>query len=106
MLTSVPGPINPSSSTAALGRQVGGTNPSLLCAAGGATSVVVIDVESLREVVWGDCGYFGGPGTRGQPVDVIQRGSPQRPYTGQRLQRRASELAPNSFGASIALGGY
>jgi hypothetical protein len=58
--------------------------------------VLAIDVESHREIVWGDCGYFGGPGTRGRSIDIADHGAPRRPFIGQRLQRRASELAPTS----------
>ena len=80
------------SSTVASLRQVGSANPSLRCAIGGTTSVLAIDVESHREIVWGDRGYFGGPGIRRRSVDIADRGAFRRPFIGRRLQRRASEL--------------
>ena len=66
--------------------------------------MLAIDVESHREIVWGDCGYFGGPGTNGRSIDITDRGAPRRPFIGQRLQRRASELLGDT-GTVPAAGG-
>lgn len=61
------------------GHSVGGTNPSLLCAIGGATSVPADEVEFNREVVGGDGGHFGGPRTRRRLFDDAERGASPRP---------------------------
>lgn len=75
--------------TYAHGHSVGGTNPSLLRAMGGGTSVFAYDVVFNREVVGADGGYFGGPAALRLLFDDAERDVLQLLRIGQRLQRRA-----------------
>ena len=87
--------------TYAHGHSVGGTNPSLLRAMGGGTSVLAYDVAFNREVVGGDGGYFGSPETLRRLFDDAESSAPQQMQIGQRLQRRAQE---NYNWDAVALG--
>lgn len=75
--------------TYAHGHSVGGTNPSLLRAMGGGTSVLAYDVAFNREVVGVDGGYFGGPAALRLLFDDAERSVLRLLRIGQRLQRRA-----------------
>ncbi len=77
--------------TYAHGHSVGGTNPSLLRAMGGGTSVLAYDVEFNREVVGDDGCFFSTPHTVRRLFDDAEQRPSQLKEVGQRLQRRASE---------------
>lgn len=77
--------------TYAHGHSVGGTNPSLLRAMGGGTSVLAYDVEFNREVVGDDGCFFSTPQTVRRLFDDAEQRPSQLKEVGQRLQRRASE---------------
>jgi glycosyltransferase involved in cell wall biosynthesis len=77
--------------TYAHGHSVGGTNPSLLRAMGGGTSVLAYDVEFNREVVGEDGCFFSTPHDVRRLFDDAEQRAPHLKEVGQRLQRRASE---------------
>lgn len=77
--------------TYAHGHSVGGTNPSLLRAMGGGTSVFAYNVEFNREVVGADGRFFGSPHDVRQLFDDAEQHASLLKEVGQRLQRRASE---------------
>jgi glycosyltransferase involved in cell wall biosynthesis len=74
------------------GHSVGGTNPSLLRAMGGATSVLAFDVGFNREVVGAEGSFFGSSGTLRQYFDSAESNPQSHVLLGQRLQRRAQQL--------------
>jgi glycosyltransferase involved in cell wall biosynthesis len=80
--------------TYAHGHSVGGTNPSLLRAMGGGTSVLAFDVEFNREVLGEHGMYFGTPEAFTERIDHAEHHVSQLLVLGQRLQRRA-ELTYN-----------
>jgi glycosyltransferase involved in cell wall biosynthesis len=55
------------------GHSVGGTNPSLLRAAGGAAAVIAFDVAFNREVLGSDGRYFSGPMEVAAAVEAAER---------------------------------
>ena len=71
------------------GHSVGGTNPSLLRAMGGGTSVIAYDVDFNREVVGGDGGYFGSPEALRRLLDDVECSAPRYLRIGLSMQRRA-----------------
>lgn len=77
--------------TYAHGHSVGGTNPSLLRAMGGGTSVLAYDVDFNREVLGDDGRYFATPEDLRELIGDAERHASQSHELGQRLQRRAGE---------------
>ncbi|HXD61997.1 MAG TPA: DUF1972 domain-containing protein [Lacisediminihabitans sp.] len=71
------------------GHSVGGTNPSLLRAMGGGTSVLAYDVDFNREVLGVDGRYFTTPESLRELIDESEHHASQSHLLGQRLQRRA-----------------
>ncbi|WP_349899806.1 DUF1972 domain-containing protein [Parafrigoribacterium soli] len=71
------------------GHSVGGTNPSLLRAMGGGTSVLAYDVDFNREVLGVDGRYFTTPESLRELIDESEHHASQSQILGQRLQRRA-----------------
>lgn len=74
------------------GHSVGGTNPSLLRAMGGGTSVIAYDVDFNREVAGGDGGYFGSPEALRLLLDDAECSAPRYLRIGLSMQRRAQTL--------------
>lgn len=77
--------------TYAHGHSVGGTNPSLLRAMGGATPVLAYDVEFNRDVLGEDGLFFNSPATLREQIDSAEHHASQLEKIGQRLQRRAEQ---------------
>lgn len=71
------------------GHSVGGTNPSLLRAIGGGTSMFAYDVDFTREVAVGDGGYFGSPDTPHFLLDDAECSAPRYLRIGRSMQWRA-----------------
>lgn len=78
--------------TYAHGHSVGGTNPSLLRAMGGGTSVLAYDVDFNREVLGTDGRFFTTAETLRELIDDAEHHASQSQDVGQRLQRRARDL--------------
>ena len=72
------------------GHSVGGTNPSLLRAMGGGTSVLAYDVDFNREVLGEDGRYFTTPEDLRELIGDAEFHASQSQLLGQRLQRRAA----------------
>ncbi|MFM9919166.1 DUF1972 domain-containing protein [Lacisediminihabitans sp. H27-G8] len=77
--------------TYAHGHSVGGTNPSLLRAMGGATPVLAYDVEFNRDVLGEDGLFFRSAAALREQIDHAEHHAPQLEKIGQRLQRRAEQ---------------
>lgn len=77
--------------TYAHGHSVGGTNPSLLRAMGGATPVLAYDVEFNRDVLGENGLFFNSAATLREQIDSAEHHAPQLDQFGQRLQRRAEQ---------------
>jgi glycosyltransferase involved in cell wall biosynthesis len=77
--------------TYAHGHSVGGTNPSLLRAMGGATPVLAYDVEFNREVLGKDGIFFSSVHSLKAQFDHAEHHPSELARLGQRLQRRAQE---------------
>ena len=77
--------------TYAHGHSVGGTNPSLLRAMGGATPVLAYDVEFNRDVLGEDGLFFRSAEGLREQIDHAEHHAPQLEKIGQRLQRRAEQ---------------
>jgi glycosyltransferase involved in cell wall biosynthesis len=88
--------------TYAHGHSVGGTNPSLLRAMGGGTSVLAYDVDFNREVLGDDGRYFTTPESLRELIGDAERHAFQSHELGQRLQRRAGE----NYDWDVVAGGY
>lgn len=71
------------------GHSVGGTNPSLLRAMGGATAVIAFDVDFNREVLGEHGIYFGSSDDFQRQITLAERRAPEFFAVGERLQRRA-----------------
>jgi hypothetical protein len=71
------------------GHTVEGTNPSLLRAMGGGTSVPAYDVDFNREVDRSDGGYFGSPDAPCLQLDDAECSAPRYFRIGRSMQRRA-----------------
>src|SRR5690606_35107405 len=70
------------------GHSVGGTNPSLLRAMGGGTSVIAYDVDFNREVVGDAGGYFGSPDSLRLLLNEAECYAPRCLSIGRSMQRR------------------
>jgi glycosyltransferase involved in cell wall biosynthesis len=69
------------------GHSVGGTNPSLLRAAGAGAPVIAYDVSFNREVVGKHADYFGGPEDVGRAVRRVEQDVPAATGRGEALRR-------------------
>ncbi|MCW4385441.1 DUF1972 domain-containing protein [Salinibacterium sp. SYSU T00001] len=74
------------------GHSVGGTNPSLLRAMGGGTSVLAYDIEFNREVLGDEAGFFNSALALSHQFDAVESEPERHLALGRRLQRRAQNL--------------
>ncbi|MBF0672766.1 MAG: DUF1972 domain-containing protein [Salinibacterium sp.] len=74
------------------GHSVGGTNPSLLRAMGGGTSVLAYDIDFNREVLGEEAAYFGSASALSRHFDDVESEPERHVALGRRLQRRAQRL--------------
>lgn len=71
--------------TRVYGHRVGGTNPSLLRAMGGGTSVFAYDVDFASEAVGGGGGYFGSPEAPHLLFDDAECSAPRYVWIGRSI---------------------
>ncbi|AWB90113.1 DUF1972 domain-containing protein [Salinibacterium hongtaonis] len=84
------------------GHSVGGTNPSLLRAMGGGTSVLAYDIEFNREVLGDEAGFFGSVSSLTHQFDEAESDPDRHAAVGLRLQRRAH----NNYDWNAVADGY
>lgn len=74
------------------GHSVGGTNPSLLRAMGGGTSVLAFDIDFNREVLGDEASFFSSVSALSHHFDVVESNPERHIALGGRLQRRVQKL--------------